>query len=264
MACAEAPDIVTSPSVFSRHAADWIGSFFARLDPSLGARVHLRFHVKDDFPDPAPERRPPDCLIGRREGDRLVVHVCCDRLAGTPLPALQAALDLELAMFALDRDGSAFAFNFQKKILPSVNVSGSAVQLIRKMVWHLEKALKLQSATRLVLDLDRGMPQVFHYFNVLNRSAGERRDYARMQRHDWMRGLFLCRKGELYLSVFLLQQAGLSPELVSFWQQSHPFLLPHDRRFLDLLARQALENSEQPFAGRLVQLFALVRSHLSI
>ena len=58
-----------------------------------------------------------------------------------------------------------------------------------------------------------------------------------MQQHDWVRGLYLCQKSEAYLSIFLLQQAGLSPELVSFWDQCHPFLLPQDGRFLERLAR---------------------------
>jgi hypothetical protein len=116
----------------------------------------------------------------------------------------------------------------------------------------------------MVLDLDRGQPQVVYYFHLLNRSADDSRDYKRMQRHDWVRGLYLSRKCEAYLSIFLLQQAGLSPGLVSFWEQCNPFLLPHDRRLLDRLAQGAADDASRPFADRVVAMFDLLRAHLKI
>jgi len=256
-------DFQASEPAPCRQAAAWVDAFFADAGEKLSDDVRIRCHRSADFPDPCPECRPQTCIFGQIRKEKLVLHACIDRLARMPLPAVQAALDLQLARFTLHRRRQDFAFNFEKKIRPSLAVSGGAVHIVRKMVWHLETALRLQAATRMVIDLDRGSPQVVYYLQMLDQSAVDRADYERMQRHDWVRALFLCRKCETYLSLFLLQQVGLSPGLLSFWNQCHPFLQPHDRQLLTGLAEKAGTSMALPFADRIVGMFEQVRSHLS-
>lgn len=248
---------------FMDWTTQWGDAFFDACGLHPRPSVHFLLQ-KGDFPDPTPERRPPRTLLCREDNGALAVHIHKSRAYEMPFEVFGAVLDLELALFVLSRSPETFAFNFKKKILVEIPLTGSALQILRHMIWLVEIALKHRAATRLLLNLGRGRGQVQRHFFDTSPCTRDRDDYERLEDRAWVRCLYMCRKAEAYLSADLLEKAGACSGLLAHWDQCHDFILPYDRLFLERAAGVPARVPATDHAGRVHAIFTEIRTHFSI
>lgn len=196
------------------------------------------------------------------EGSRLKIHLYRPALIGIPAMALQGWLDLELAYHVLNLRRDAFQFNFQRNILPLINVSGMALQVMRYLVSHLEAGLKQAMAVQMVLDMVHGQSLFYYYYWHIGPCEADKDSYRHLVAHHWTRAIFICKKSRDYVAVALLARQGLFAELKSYWWACHDYILPEDRHLMDELAAISHEFDQMRFSERLIAMFKTVQSYL--
>jgi hypothetical protein len=255
--------ILTS-SELSRQASKAVDDFQAKISIKPAMDISLCFHRSQAAVQPALFRSCRAPIFSEIHDNCLTIHLCEEDLVGIPQLALQGWLDLELSGWVVKRQPELYRFNFRKDILPLFTVSGSAVQFTRHLVAHLEAGLKKYLATRMIIDMGHGLPQLYYYFLQINLSHSDRESYQRLVPHHWIRADFLCKKFKVYLCVALLADQGFSIALKSYWWDCHSYILPQDRALLEKLAAVPSLYAERSYSYKLVQIFAAVKRHLLV
>jgi hypothetical protein len=132
-------------------------------------------------------------------------------------------------------------------------------------VEHLSRALKTYEATRVIIKMNRGLPQVYYYFYAYNPTAETRELYQKLLPHNWSRASHLCRKLDSYLALFYLaaNDVGFSPTLLNDWQKNYG-LTQKDQAFMEDMAFIADHNRDQEFSFRMVEMFKLLKESLLV
>lgn len=185
-------------------------------------------------------------VISRQEGERTLVHLYGPGLMDIPIPALQGWIDLELAAVSLSRL-KTFKFNFNREIMPLMNVSGGAKQLIRYLVFNLESLVKRIQAVQLLLDMDHGLPLCAYYYIIISPSSDDMENYENLAPHRWTKAIFICKKCKEYNALIFLAQKGIFAELETYWWACHNYILPEDRRLMEELADISVRSSRGRF-----------------
>jgi hypothetical protein len=253
---------VSSVEVLSQLASRFIGEFEKRLSPDRPLDVDLVLHeTRSGFTDP-----PTGCsrpmVLAKQEGTRTILHLCGPDLVGIPVSAFQGGLDLALAAVVLGRRKDEFQFNFRREILPLMNVSGTAKQVIRYLVFHLEAVVKQHKAVELVLDMAHGLPLCAYYYTLISPSNEDRENYGNLVPHHWTRAIFISKQCKEHTAVVFLAQQGIFAELEAYWWACHDYILPEDKRLMKELGRISNKTNPMGFSKRVVALFETIKSNL--
>ncbi len=192
----------------------------------------------------------------------LTINLCEEILKGIPVLALQGWLDRELASYLMEARKELYQFNFSRQILPFFPVSGSAVNLIRHMIEHLKSGLKGYDATKIIIDLDHGMSQVYYHFFKINPSPEEKYNYQQIIQHNWIRASFLCQKLNEFMSICLLadRDIGFSRNLKSYWWKYNEYMLLEDKTLLEQIAAIPDKYVRKSFSYKLIEMFRKIQS----
>ncbi len=203
-------------------------------------------------------------VISKQDGHRALIHLYGPGLMDIPIPALQGWIDLELAALSLSLQDGAFKFNFNREILPLMDVSGAAKQFIRYLVFNLETLVKRIQAVQLLLDMDHGLPLCAYYYTTISPSGDDKENYENLLPHRWTKAIFICKKCKEYNPLIFLAQQGIFTELETYWWACHDYILPEDRRLMEGLADISLRSDDSSFSEQIVLLFQAVKSNLLI
>jgi len=203
-------------------------------------------------------------VVTEQNGAEIVLHLHESDLVGIPVSALQGGLDLELAAIVLGHQIEKFQFNFKREILPLFNISGTALQVIRYLVFHLETIIKRVGAVQLVLDMDHGPPLCSYYYFTTSPSREDRESYEKLVPHHWTRAIFISKKCKVHAAVTLLARQGIFAGLDTYWWTCHDYFLPEDMRLMKELAEIAARFNQIGFSEQVVALFKTIKSALLI
>ncbi len=192
----------------------------------------------------------------------LSIRIYSPDLIGFPLPVLQGALDQELAIFLLSMEHQAFKLNFEKQILPQFSVNGSALQIMRRLVFHLETGLKRYQATRLLAEIGHGSSQFLYYYFLLTPMEDNKQHYRKLVPHHWMRALFLSRMAEHYMPLTLLDRQENMVGMIPYWWCCYDHVHAEDRQLLEKITTIAGKETRDTFAHRIVDMFNIINTHL--
>ncbi|MBT3255591.1 MAG: hypothetical protein HN366_03905 [Deltaproteobacteria bacterium] len=253
---------VSNVDVLSQLASRFIGEFEKRLSPDGPLDVNLVLHkTRSGFTDP-PAGCPRPMVLAKQDGARTNLHLSGPDLVGIPVTAFQGGLDLELATVVLGRRKSDFQFNFRREILPLINVSGTAKQVIRYLVHHLEAVVKQLKAVELVLDMAHGLPLCAYYYMLISPSNEDKENYRNLVPHHWTRAIFISKKCKEHAAIVFLAQQGIFAELEAYWWACHDYILPEDKHLLEELGHISSQSNPKRFSKRVVVLFETVKSNL--
>ena len=192
----------------------------------------------------------------------ITIHLYEPALFGIPALALQGWIDLILARHIISNHDNNHQFNFRRSILPLMNVSGMAKQVIRYLVFHLENGLKQAKSARLVLDMAHDQELLHYLLFRISPSKDDQDNYNHLIPHHWTRAIVVCKKFQEYAVVSLLQQRSQFGEITSFWRSSHDYLLPEDIYLLKRLADISNSENETSYSDQLITMFKVVHTHL--
>ncbi|MCG6881398.1 MAG: hypothetical protein LJE96_19920 [Deltaproteobacteria bacterium] len=255
---------VSSMEELSSLVSRFVTEFETGLSLKHPLNVDLLLHQRrsglaDKHIDPS---RP--VVVTEQDGAETVLHLHESDLVGMPVSALQGGLYLELAAVVLGRQIEEFQFNFEKEILPLFNISGTALQVIRYLVFHLETIVKRVRAAQLVLDMDHGPPLCSYYYFTTSPSREESDSYEKLVPHDWTRAIFISKKCRMHAAITLLARQGIFAGLDVYWWACHDYFLPEDRRLMEELAEIAARFNQIGFSEQVVALFKTVKSALLV
>jgi hypothetical protein len=204
----------------------------------------------------------PEPVIWSSEADQLTVQIRTPEPASFPTPVLEGGLALALTGYLQSLHPDTFAFNFRRQILRTYPITGSAVQVIRHLVHHLEEAVKRGYAVESCVTEERERNLGAYFFHWVTPSSEGRRHYERSLPHAWMLALFLARLNRLFLPLTRLDgRTGISG-LRSFWWDCHAWMRPEDRRLLEALSDSVDRDDSPSFASRVSASFAVLHRHL--
>lgn len=191
--------------------------------------------------------------------------ICSEDLLGIPVGALQGWLELKIVLAMIKADAVGYQFNFQDQIMSLMPVAGGSLYFIRELVEHLSRALKQLEATKIIIKMDRGLPQAYYYFYRKHPTAEDRILYKQLLPHNWSRASHLCRKLGDYLALSCLacRKGGFSRMLLSDWQKQYVYI-KKDQAFMEKMVSIADHYQDSEFSFRLVEMFKLLKESLLI
>ena len=197
------------------------------------------------------------------ENGTLHISIHPDNILGIPAGALQGWLELEIAQALLMADPALYGFNFKNQIQPLMPVAGSSLYFIRELAEHLSRSLKKLDATKFIMRIKRGLPQVYYYFYLIAPTAEERKLYINLIPHNWSRASHLCRKLAEFIALSCLAEEGVgfSQPLLSEWPEQLG-LIPADQVLMEEMAFVARQYHGNGFSVQLVEMFKLLRDSL--
>lgn len=200
-----------------------------------------------------------------KRNDTFFLAICSDDILGIPSGALQGWLELDITYAIVEADSDLCRFNFQDQIMPLMPVAGGSLYFIRELVEHLSRALKKLEATKIIIKMDRGLPQAYYYFYRINPTAEDRILYKQLLPHNWSRASHLCRKLGDYLALSYLacRNGGFSRMLLSDWQKQYVYT-EKDQAFMEKMVSTADHYQDSEFSFRLVEMFKLLKESLLI
>jgi len=200
-----------------------------------------------------------------KRNDTLSLAICSDNILGIPAGALQGWLELDITYAILEADSDLCRFSFQDQIMPLMPVAGGSLYFIRELVEHLSRALKKLEATKIILKMDRGLPQAYYYFYRINPTAEDRKLYKQLLPHNWSRASHLCRKLGDYMALSCLtsRNVGFSRTLLTDWQKQQRYA-EKDQVFMEDMVLVADLYKDSEFSFRLVEMFKLLKESLLI
>ena len=222
--------------------------------------IALHRESSEQLSNPTRSQHHKPVLVERNS--RLILNLYEEKLKGLPPLVFQGWLDMELFSYIIRKQRELYRFNFERDVLPLHYVSGSAVQLMRYLVHQIEIGLRQALATNMILDAGHGLPLLYFYFYTLAPAKEDKVDYRRFSPHGWLKAIFLCKKFADFQSIYLLNSAGITSEIVRYWWQCHDHFIAEDRTFLETLVTTTHRYSEETFAFRLVEIFKLVKTSI--
>jgi hypothetical protein len=200
-----------------------------------------------------------------KNNHRLTIHLCEEGLEGIPRAALKGWIEQEIVFHYLGLQSHRYAFNFCEEILPHFYVSGSAVNLIRHVVDHLDKGLRRFDAAEMLIKMGHEMPQLHLSFFRIRLCPEERDVYENMIPHPWVRASFISRKLKDILSISALSSRGIgfSKEVEGLWWQNYEYLLEADRALIGRL-REIPIQAGLPHYRRLIKMFLVLRDGILV
>ncbi len=192
----------------------------------------------------------------------LTLHLYQPSLIDIPALALQGWLDLALAVQVIKCRPTEGRFNFKREILPLINVSGMATQVMRYLVFQLEISLQQVMAVKLILDMAHDQSLLYYFYFRIAPSEEDEKNYKNLVPHHWTRSIFLCKKLRQHTSVALLARQGEFVTLNSFWWSCHDYFLPEDRNLIEELAEISHRFEQMSFSDQLVAMFKKLKTHL--
>ena len=246
-----------------RHVCRYVKLFFEKSGNAFSPpQIQLEFENSSASCDNNADLQNKKVISSKRIDNHLRLSINTPDLLGVPLPVLQGGVDLELAIFLLSMERQTFQLNFERQILPLFSVSGSAVQILRRLVFHLEEGLKRFQATRLLIEMGHGSPQFLYYYFMVSPAEDNGLHYRKLAPHHWMRALFLSRMGEYYMALSLLDGQENMMGMIPYWWDCHNYVLAEDRRLLEKITTIAGRETSETFAHRIVEMFNIIRKHL--
>lgn len=226
--------------------------------------INLSFYSTKAAYKAGPKRSFAGPIYSEKQNDRFIIHLCEESLNEVPSLALQGWLEHELALCMQKLQPEFYQINFKRNISPLLPVSGLAENHMLELVEHLESGLKKYLATRLLIDMGHGLPQVYCYFFKLNFSIEDADNYQETISHHWTRALFVCRKLKEFMSISLLagQNIEFAQELETFWWNSHDYLLPEDKTMFKEIVRIPDQHYKDPYLDNVIEIFKIVKFHL--
>lgn len=255
------PDLEDSRAI-EAHALGFVDAFPDRTGLPLPRTVEIVLRNGADGPreDEDAAMRPP--VVIRTPTGIPVLYLRTGDLTGRPASVLEGGLAMELAGLSLHGQTERFRLNFEKVILPLFNVSGSAVQFLRRLTMHLENGLKRYRAVRVVVDAGYGSHLVYYFYHILQPSDEDRRNYGNMRSHHWIRAMYLAQKTSVFLPLTRLDEAGIGSGMGAFWRSCHDFLAPEDHRLIADLAIIPRSMGDRPFADQVTAMVRKIQSAL--
>jgi hypothetical protein len=195
----------------------------------------------------------------------LYISICSKDLLLIPLGALQGWLELKIVHAMIEADTNSYRFNFQNQIRPLMRLAGGSLYFIRELVEHLSRALKRRETTKIISQMDRGLPQVYYYFYTINPTAEDRELYKKLMPHNWSRASHLCGKLGNYIALSYLadQGVGFSRSLLSDWPKQYGYT-QKDQSFMEDMVSISDYYQDREFSFQLVEMFKLLRETLLV
>lgn len=195
----------------------------------------------------------------------LHLYIYSENLLGISYDALQGWLELKIVLAMMEADSALYQFNFQNQIRPLMMLTGGALLYIRELVEHLSLALKSYEATKIIIGINRGLPQVYFYFYTFNTTAEVRELYQKLLPHNWSRASHLCRKLGYYMALSCLadNNVGFSSTLLKEWQKKYG-LTEKDQAFMEDMVMVAGNFQDHDFSFRLVEMFKVLKESLLV
>jgi hypothetical protein len=243
---ADAPLIENTQSLETL-AHRFINIFFDLTGPSLPPTIKLKIRNGTDPPDDEDAAMHPPVVL-RTPNGLPVLYLRSQELVGRPASVMEGGLAMELAVMVLQQEPGNFRLNFEREILPMFNVSGSAVQFLRRLVMHLETGLKRFKAVQLVIDAGYGGHLFYYYYHTFQLSDEDRQHYDKLVPRQWMRAMYLAQKSTIWMPLTLLDEAGIASGLRELWRDCHAYLVPEDHRLLTEIADIPRRMTGEPFA----------------
>ncbi len=231
------------------------------IDPQNLVADHVIHRSPGDFPA---KKGKAIFSVAQKEQDRasVTLHLYEPALIGIPALALQGWVDLVLAgHIAIDHD-NAHRLNFSRSILPLINVSGMAIQVMRYLVYHLENGQKQAMAARLLLEMAHDRELLHYLLYRISPSKNDRENYDHLIPHHWTRAIVVCKKFQEYVVVSSLDRWSNSADTTSFWRSCNDYLLPEDVHLLKRLAEIAHSDHDNSYSDQLIAMFKAVRTNL--
>ena len=247
---------ISSPSQLAKLSARFIDHYCRQMAFPSAMDIQITAYSKNI--DQRSSHLGP--LHATLEPQKLTVHLDEKTLMGISPLALQGWLDMELARCQLALEPSTYQVNFNKKIRPLINVSGSGLHIVRHMVTHLEDSLKNLIAAQMVIAIGHGSSLLNSGHHKIGPSIEDADNYQRLFPHHWIRAIFLCKKSKAFMPVALLANTGIAMELESYWWNCHHYVLTPDKQFLKTLFILSKQNPVKYFSETLVEMFKVVKS----
>ena len=247
---------IENTRMLKTHARHFIEAFPDRAGLAMqkGVEIIIR-NGKNRHPEEEDAAMWPPVVI-RYPNDEPVLYLRSGDLLDRPASVLEGGLAMELAGLGLHRQPEHFRLDFERKILPLFNVSGSAVQFLRRLTMHLECGLKRFRAVPIVTGAGYGSHLIYYYYHTIRPSDEDRRNYDNMIPHKWIRAMYLAQKTAVFLPLPRLDETGIASGMGAFWRACHDYLAPEDHHLITELADipKSLEN--RPFSD---QVAAMIR-----
>ena len=255
-----------NPRELQRYAQHFLEDFLEKEEtiicPPLD--VDLSFYQTRETYNQDSKRVFAGPIFSEKNGDHFTIHLCEECLKDIPSLALQGWLVQELSLCIQKLQPEFYNCNFRSKIYPLWPVIGLAENHMLEMVKDIETSLKKYLTTRLIIDLGLGSSQVYLYFYLINPDLEDRAHYQEAIPHGWTKALFLCRKLEEFLPIFLLagQNIEFSGDLKSYWMKAHDYLLLEDITLLKILAGIPEELQDAHYSDKVAEMFKKVKIRL--
>ncbi len=259
----DTPIIETSQKLKS-HTEEFIDTFTNKFDAPNKPVIKLKISDKSVFSSHEDEALHPPVVLLLPDGSP-VLYLRSEELVGRPASILEGGLAMELAaMLLLQQHPEDFRLNFEREILPMFNLSGSAVQFLRRLVMYLETGLRRLQAVRLVIDKGYGGYLLYYYFSIFQPSDQDHRHYKKIIPHQWMRAMYLARKASVWMPLTILDELDISSGLQEFWWDCHTYLMPEDHQLLVDLAAIPGRMDNQSFASHTAAMSRAIRHRLTM
>ena len=252
----------TSSDEFQEYSRHFVDEFLKKAKISPHLIVDLSFYPSQTAYKKENKRSYLGPIHSDIKDNCLTINLCEEILKGIPFLALQGWLDQELTCYLMETRPELYQFNFRKQILPLFPASGSAVNLIRHIIEHLKSGLKRYHATKIIIDLDHGLSQVYYHFFKISPSPEEKYNYQQIIQHNWIRATFLCQKLNEFMSICLLadRDIGFSRNLKSYWWKYNEYLLLEDKTLLEQIAAIPDKYVKKSFSYKLIEMFRKIQS----
>lgn len=247
-----------------KYSRNFVDGFLKRtiIDPALV--VDLSFYPTHAEYRKDPKRSFAGPVYSEKNDEHFTIHMCEESLKDIPSLALQGWLEHIMMRCIQKLQPEFYQINFRRNIFPLMPVTGAAENHILEVVTSLETGLKNHLATAMLIDLGLGLPQVYFYFYLINPDLEDRAHYQEAIPHGWTKALFLCRKLQEFMPIFLLAGRNIefSVDLRSYWLKDHDYLLQEDLSLLKILANIPDRYNKEPYSFKVIEMFKKVKSHL--
>lgn len=230
--------------------------------PTLPPQVHIRVLAPPDPRDSVDGFLSPEPVIWSSGADGVTLQIRTRDPGSFPPAVLEGGVMLALTGYLQSLPAGAFVFNFRRQILRTYPVTGSAVQVIRHLVHHLEEAVKRSLAVESCVAEGRARNLASYFFHWVTPSPDGGRHYEHALPHAWMRALLLARLCVQFLPLTRLDGRSAVSGLRSFWWDCHPWLLSEDRDLLEALSVVVGRDPLSSFASQVTTAFEFLLRHL--
>ena len=257
---------IIKPGELQRYSRQIADEFLIKMASHPPLVVELAFHPTWAAYEKKLNRTILDAIYSEKKADHFIIHFCEERLQDVPLSVFHGWLEMELASCTLRLHHNLYYCNFRRSILPLFPVSGLAENFARELVEYIESGLKRYLATRMLIEFEHGLYQVYFYFFKMSPNSEEKDEYRKTIPHHWSRSLFLCRRLREFIPICLLAYRNIdfAKDLKSSWWKYHEYLLSEDQTLLEELATIPEQSFKSPYADQLVEMFKKVRPRLLI